>query len=480
MQRAQDGLFRGASSHRVKFRTLALILIVIAIPISFAGDGIFAFFTDDDLLNLYGHWTVSWHDLLVANLKYCSPVYRPFGGLFYRSVFALSGFDPLPFRIACFALMFANLWLLYMNARRLTGAAEIGLLSTLVACYHVGFTDLYYNTGTIYDLLCFSFYFLALLIYMTRRLDGHYLSVGRAVAIAILYICALNSKEMAVTFPLTVMVVEVVYCRPNLDRTGISQWLTRAVLFVLFLAMLTVPYVQAKLSAESPFPRVPDYIPHISLSQYVNTYGRYLDRIFYAPSGFFTPVREALLLVIMAALAWVFRSKALLFSTIFVIISILPVVFITPRGTIFVLYITFFGWALYAATLIAAVRRTILRARRDDHLAAQAITFVIVALLLIVAHRRNVNTPHVRTELRTSYDQLRELLPRLKVGSRVLFLNDPFKTDEWTPLFILRLLHRDQSLQVHRVKMMEAPPSLSVIASYDVVIDWKENQYLRR
>lgn len=142
-------------------KTLALVcavLVIAGMPFWFAGAGLEAYFSTDDTMNLYGYWSKPWRDLLIANLTYYSPFYRPLGGLFYRSMFAAFGFHPFPFRVACFAVMLLNLGLLYATARLLAGSREAGLLTALIGCYHAGYEDLYYNTGAIYDLLCFSFY----------------------------------------------------------------------------------------------------------------------------------------------------------------------------------------------------------------------------------------------------------------------------------------------------------------------------------
>ena len=45
-------------------------------------------------------------------------------------------------------------------------------VATLISAYHARFADLYYNIGTIYDLLCFSFFYGAFLYYVKIRQSG--------------------------------------------------------------------------------------------------------------------------------------------------------------------------------------------------------------------------------------------------------------------------------------------------------------------
>ena len=92
--------------------------------------------------------------ILKANIAYFSPSYRPLGGIFYRPLFAGFGLNPLPFRIACFTLLILNLGLAWWLARLLTHSTEIAALSTLLGAFHPRLVDLYWSTGTIYDILC--------------------------------------------------------------------------------------------------------------------------------------------------------------------------------------------------------------------------------------------------------------------------------------------------------------------------------------
>src|SRR5207247_1667757 len=141
--------------------------------LALAGEGIRAFFSPDDLMNLYTYFQRPAGDLARANLLFYSNFFRPMGGVAYRLLYALFGFHPLPFRLACFALLLFNLYLTYCLVKRFTGSREVGLLATLIGAYHARFVDLYYGTGTIYDLLCFSFFYGAFLFYVKIRQSGH-------------------------------------------------------------------------------------------------------------------------------------------------------------------------------------------------------------------------------------------------------------------------------------------------------------------
>ena len=128
---------------------LAVALVVGGLFFVFAGDGIGAYFTPDDMMNLYRAWSASPAGLLGQD--------RPLGQVLYRALFSLAGLHPLPFRLAAFALLLANLALLYRFCARLAGSRETAALACLVGAYHAHLADLYYSTGAIYDLLCCFF-----------------------------------------------------------------------------------------------------------------------------------------------------------------------------------------------------------------------------------------------------------------------------------------------------------------------------------
>src|ERR1035438_8115156 len=84
---------------------LLAALAIGGILLAFAGDGIGAYFTPDDMMNLYVSWSAPAVELLHSD--------RPMGALVYRLLFACFGLHPLPYRLVCFSLLLANLALLY-------------------------------------------------------------------------------------------------------------------------------------------------------------------------------------------------------------------------------------------------------------------------------------------------------------------------------------------------------------------------------
>ena len=79
-------------------RVAGASLTIAAVFLFLAGDGLSAYFTPDDMMNLYGAW---FRPVLEQG--------RPLGALVYRAIFAVFGLDPLPYRMVCFLLLAGNL-----------------------------------------------------------------------------------------------------------------------------------------------------------------------------------------------------------------------------------------------------------------------------------------------------------------------------------------------------------------------------------
>ena len=74
--------------------------------------------------------------------------------------------------------------------------------------------DLYQNDGTVYDILCFTFFYSALATYVNVRRTGQAFTMGQALRFLGLSVLALNSKEMAATLPVVLWAFELIYWRP--------------------------------------------------------------------------------------------------------------------------------------------------------------------------------------------------------------------------------------------------------------------------
>src|SRR5205807_4754242 len=113
--------------------------------------------------------------------------------------------------------------ILFRLARLLSGSRAVAFLATLAMSYHQELANLVFTGSFIYDVLCGFFYFAALTYYVRIREKGAALRPGQLVIFLVLYVCALNSKEMAVSLPVIVFIYEALQC-PRLDDWKQFAW----------------------------------------------------------------------------------------------------------------------------------------------------------------------------------------------------------------------------------------------------------------
>ena len=448
------------------------VFIAFSWLLLFAHNGIRAPFSGDDLMNLHLYLSRPPTSLIADGVRYWSASYRPLGGLFYVSLYHWFGFDPLPFRLACFGLLALNLGLLQRFILRLSGSREVAFLALLIAAYHAWFVDLYYSTGTVFDLLCYSFFIGALNVYLSVRTEGRMWTWRRLAALIALYVCALDAKEMAVSLPVLLAAYEGIYHRRALLDRGL-RWLWREGQGVVATGLLTLPYIAGKLAGAGSLVENPAYRLTISPARYLHTFHLYLNRLLYQ-DHVFRDSNTVELLLLMLALGVALGSRPLLFAWCFVLVSLLPVAFIAHYGAFF-LYLPMAGWALYAAVLLHTARRMLLRRLVRLRIASIAGLPMLVALFLAPHHQRESITAmrtfqSVQPPSRQLAGELIALCPRLPRGARVLFVGDPFAHDEYFLLFLTRLLYRDMSITVDRA------PCDARRGGYDAVFAFQQGQ----
>ena len=430
------------------------ILLVAAYFLFLAGRGLSAGFTTDDVENLTIYWNQSPVALFKAVILYFSPSYRPLGGLFfYRPLFALAGFHPLPYRVFCFVLLLGNLGLLYIAAKSVTASSEIAALATLIGAFHPRLVDLYWNNGAIYDILCFTFYFGALAYYALARRAGPLWSLRHAAVFLALYVAALDAKEMAVTLPLILILYELIYFRPDTLRVQeIGKWVFTNCRVAAIAGLMTAPYVWAKLLPQSPFGQLASYRPDIAPSQFLISYGEYMDTLFFR-NHWFGEAQAALTLAAMLGVALLLRSRNLVFAWSVIVITFLPIAFIPVRAA-YVLYIPLVGWSLYAAALLVSLRDTVVSSGKTIEALQprQIALFVLVLVLLLEAYRvqrlrmygeLTLGQPVIRSVL-GELERLHTSLPR---GARLLVVNDPLP-HRYELLLLLRLYFHDSTIEL--------------------------------
>ena len=177
------------------------------------------------------------------------------------------------------------------------------------------------------------------------------------------------------------------------------------------------------------------------------------------------------LLLGLLALAGLLRSKLMLFALAFLLVTPLPIIFISPRGSTFVYYIPLVGYSLYAASALLQLRGKCFQWMPDSaHRTMQAITFCLAFLLLFNLHAGNIVVEAEDARLRQTAFQLRALNLKAKGEGRLLFLKDSFEKEDWSLLYICRLLYNNPALEVDRIKRMTETPTAAEQQAYMYVL----------
>jgi hypothetical protein len=470
----------------------AAAVVITTYFLYFNAPSLRARFTPDDLMNCHMAWSRPTAALLGDHVVFWrpTPVYRPLGALAYKLSFLGSGFDLRPLRLLLLGALGAAVWLTYVLARRLSGSEEAGLLAALLAAYHGNTAHLLYNTGTLYDIFCLTFYLAAIAYYVRLRQRGGPASLRQAAVFGGLMVLAFNSKEMAVSLAPMALLYDLLFHPPRGARPPeAARWAFTEARLSVAGCLLTAGWVAGRLLGPDSISAQAGYQLAISPIRYFEGAAHFLNQLFYsavARSG----TDAFLILTGLLAGALLVRSRALVWCWLLFACGILPLVFLTsPRG-LDAAVIPLAGLWMYAAALAVRLRETIVRLvadaapaewSRGPAAASPAALFVLAAVLLLRIHPGS--EPVYQAWVRHHYGriasvtaQFRELYPALPRGSRVLIVKDPFGDFTWETYYILQLLYRDETMVINRLGMMNPKPDRAALASYDHIFSFENGR----
>jgi hypothetical protein len=464
-------------------RRIVAGLFIAAFFLAFTWRALVMYFSGDDVMNLYGYWSRPAADLVKANILFWTPYYRPFGGVIYRTLFAVCGFNPRPLYILYYASFLLNLYLAYVLLKRISGSAETSALATLIWSVHANFAYLYYNAGSLYDVYCFLFFFVALIIYIRVRQRGEYLSGWNLVAFIASFICCLNSKEMGATLPPILILYELLFHTPHWRRLGdAGKWLIHEGRGAVLVGICLIGYIPAKTSTQG-LARSPAYVSHFTWGTYLHDTEVYLGYLTYS-SHPFTATRVIVFYGLLAALALLLRSRLMWFGLLFFQTTLLPVSFVSAREG-FVLYLPNAGLALYVAVLLVWIKDKLLslspRFPRLSGSLAMTLLFVVTAVGLGVIHYKHWQPapPSSDAPIKIAKEQLLGMYPKLNQGSSLLIVQSPLDGGVWELFFTLRLIYLDKDLFVTQ---LNGPPAQQVpfdrLGHYDHIFTYEADRYV--
>jgi len=444
---------------------------------------IYVHLSSDEMMNIYWYWEPGAWKVVLANVLLWRKIIRPMGGLYYLPLFHTFDFNPWPYTVVRLAmLLFVSLLLVWLAAR-LTGSLIAATVAVMVVAYHPALVCLTHNGSFIYDILCAGFFFGALLYYLRCRDSDHRLNLGQSGAFLALYICALNSKEMAVSLPVVVCAYEGLEAsRGTRDAATIARRFLKHVWPLAAAVVITALFIAFNAYGPDGLAQIEVYRPVFSWTRFAESSQGFLNTIFCT-----TRFRTWSVLALWAVLLYLGihkRNRRLLLLLVWVVATPLPLNFIPPHG-IGCIYIPLVGWSMIVAAAGEAIARRIAREPVFAWLPEGAAVVLILAVALFyytsaAALRHNkMASEFFRNGEKTwnVIEQFQNLPFHPPHGSRIAFINDPFP-EGWDTLFIAKLWWKDRSLQVFLQNQQHLPAS--ELARMDYVFDFPQGRLTRR
>jgi hypothetical protein len=467
---------------RFSRRRLGGAVFLLVYFVYFNCDSLTVHFQPDDMMNAAYYFHMKPLSLALAQMMPWHGFYRPLAGYFYLPLLGAFGFNPTPFHIASLAIIASTVFLIYVLARRLGCGELTSALAAILACYHLNLAHLYFNLGFTYDVLVGFFYAATLSWYIASRRSGRLRSPLRLGVFIALFLCALNSKEMATTLPAILLAYEVAFHGLPTTRL-LPAWLRGPGAWIALATMLDLVFLYGLLLGPSALAKNPGYGPQFSLARLLAFQRMQLSDILFLPK--LTPIQLIVFWILFALIAWRSRNRALRFCLLFVLITPLPIEFLEHRGGA-CLWVHLIGWAVAFAMAFFSAAYSI--AGAFARLAAGPPRLAGILLALIVgggiyfwaSENRWRQESYVIPEMldcgAQTWDiiqKLRRLDPRTAPNTTVAFLHDPF--EDWQMKFIAELWFEDRSVTVWvESKNPHSPDDLARAAH---IYDYRDGQF---
>src|SRR5437016_4877180 len=473
----------GGRQHKLSGLDVACVVLLLAYFFHFAIPAAGAGFGDDEMMNLYLYWLAGAFKSIQANLCFWSTFPRPAGALYYLPLYHFFFLDPLPYRIVQIGILAATIPIFFYLVLLLSGSRAVAFLVALAMCYHGQMASLVFTGSFIYDVLCGFFYFASLTYYVYIRQKGLALRPGQLVVFLALYVCALNSKEMAVSLPVIVFIYEALKCPRLRDWNEFARRNWRVAIPAFVTALVTAIYIYGKLNGAYSLAKLEAYRPVYSWHRFTLTNAHFINDLLYDSAS---RIGRAILIAWPVLFLYAFwrRDRLLRLMAFWVVITPLPLAFIPSRSAA-MYYIVLLGWATIFAGLVSdlialAGKVTAPSGPRTAMLSTCATAAVAVAFA-VFTQWENQRFDRTRGLLNSGEKSLRviqafrSLALHPEPGSRILLRPEKrFYLNDYYPLFVASLVWNDHSLQIY----VEGQPQLSQhqVAKVDCVVSFNEFQ----
>jgi len=455
-------------------RAFLAVAAIAAYFLAMAWSGLQSGFSHDDLMNLTFALRDGWYKILRGNILFFSSQHRPLGSLYYLGIYDLFGFHSLPFRIVGIAALAVNTYLLYRLTKLVARSVEAGLYAALIICWHGNFGPLFFGSGNIYDVLGFGFYVATLAVYFAARQKGH-LTVRDLVTLAVLQICAFNSKEFSATIPALLFCLELVFHHRKIVWRGVA-----------LSGILSAVFAAGKVLGPESLTSQSAYALRLSVDAWMASLTVFLNDLSYRTNWASTAIAIWFVVILVAA-PLVLRNRAMLFGAAVTLLAPLPVMLIAPRG-LASHYVTVGGLALWSSALLVDLRERLSKAihASDWELRyLQAAAFSSLFVWVLVTHATQLSCQSEvfwkdgRSIARAIASMRRHPEWWASRNAPILVVSDPLEGQHWASIFIGMLCARNPELSIHRLPSIDPKPSAEDLRKYGLYIHWNGSEFVQ-
>jgi hypothetical protein len=497
-------------AHRCPLFDAICVAVLIVYFLHFALPALRGGFREDEMMNMGICWQAGALKSLFANIAFwkvfCFPggalydlplyLYRPGGALYYLPLYHFFALDPLPYRVVQISILAASIPLVYYLSRRLASSRSIAFLAVLALCYHPRLASLVFVGAFIYDVLCGFFYFAALAYYIHVREKEVSFRPLQLSGFLVLYVCALNCKEMAVTLPVIVLIYEFLKSPRWTNWKAFLRWIRSYGSPSLIAGLLTVFYVYGKTHGNGSLASLDPYRPKYSWSNFMGSNARFVGELVFAGHTI-TPTALLALWTLVFFYAFIRRDRTLQLMAFWIVIVPLPLAFIVPIRGDAPLYLLLFGWAMIfakvAVDVITLISKFSVFVRNRVLGTATAATVVDASGKVSPQVFRTIATLLVALAVATftQWENQRLHLPWLNVGAKtshviqtfrslgvrpihrssiLLLLKENLFQNKWNVFFIASLVWNDHSLRVWAESADELTPTQQQNVDYIISV----------
>ncbi|MGD0013309.1 MAG: hypothetical protein ABSD56_02615 [Bryobacteraceae bacterium] len=248
---------------------------------------------------------------------------------------------------------------------------------------------------------------------------------------------------------------------------------------------MTAIYIAGKMLGPNSLSALDAYRPVFTWQRYVESTGKFLNTFFYQPlfDGFFHGFVGVLLTwAVLFYVASRLKRKHFTLMVWLVILSPLPITFISGRGGS-CLNIPLVGWAILLSTLFLGVCKVIAREPLLRRIPVRISRTLLVVAGVALLWRETV---HQNQKMMPSYEsfgrvtrsmlaQMRQVQPRVKPNSKVIFLNNAFA--DWDMKFIAELTFRDHTVNVWLQDKYHLPQA--EVDAMDYIFEFRDGRLIR-